>query len=308
MNKSPDKATFILAEKELDITAPLIEKDWHVTQVLAFLSRLNYPGFEIVFSGGTALSKAHKLIQRFSEDIDFRVIAAEDKLHRNVLSAFKNSVINSLRDAGFHIAADSIRARDGNKFFAIDIDYNTYFDHTIELRPHIQVEMTVHSPQLPVLHLPVKSLLTELMKKPPEVESIACISPVESAADKLSALAWRIPDRVRGNQNDDPSLVRHIHDLAALENIAIKDPNFIELVLAALNRDNSRPRNVSTFNTLSKHEKFALMLDILVRDSEYIEEYRRFVFDVSYAPEGAAPDFETAIKAVKRLADHVLNK
>jgi hypothetical protein len=40
--------------------------------------------------------------------------------------------------------------------------------------------------------------------------------PVETAADKLSALAWRVHARDRASPEDDPTIIRHLHDLAAL--------------------------------------------------------------------------------------------
>ncbi|MBK6621639.1 MAG: nucleotidyl transferase AbiEii/AbiGii toxin family protein [Saprospirales bacterium] len=74
MNASPSKEQLEQVAIELAIDPSMVEKDWNVTQVLAFLASKHFPGFDIVFSGGTALSKAHGLIQRFSEDVDFRVI------------------------------------------------------------------------------------------------------------------------------------------------------------------------------------------------------------------------------------------
>ena len=51
-----------------------IEKDYWVTYSLKNLSISEY-NHSVVFKGGTSLSKAHKLIHRFSEDIDLAVIA-----------------------------------------------------------------------------------------------------------------------------------------------------------------------------------------------------------------------------------------
>lgn len=68
----PDKSVFEDVSLETGVAAPFVEKDWFVTQVISILSDIKSSGYEIVFSGGTALSKAHGLLQRFSEDIDFR--------------------------------------------------------------------------------------------------------------------------------------------------------------------------------------------------------------------------------------------
>ncbi len=45
----------------------IIEKDYYVTMILRLLVDLNP---SVVFKGGTSLSKAYHIIDRFSEDID----------------------------------------------------------------------------------------------------------------------------------------------------------------------------------------------------------------------------------------------
>jgi predicted nucleotidyltransferase component of viral defense system len=49
-----------------------VEKDWWVVQTLAIIFEMEI-GTHLVFKGGTSLSKAWKLIDRFSEDIDLAV-------------------------------------------------------------------------------------------------------------------------------------------------------------------------------------------------------------------------------------------
>ncbi len=77
MNRRPEKGLFEDVALLKTIAPSFIEKDWWVTQVIAVLANHTAEGFEFVFTGGTALSKAHNLIQRFSEDVDFRVIASK---------------------------------------------------------------------------------------------------------------------------------------------------------------------------------------------------------------------------------------
>jgi hypothetical protein len=53
------------------IPADHVEKDFWVTEVLRGVAETSQRvGCSIVFKGGTSLSKAHRLIQRFSEDVD----------------------------------------------------------------------------------------------------------------------------------------------------------------------------------------------------------------------------------------------
>lgn len=64
----------ILATAEyLDMRAIYVEKDYWVTVALY---KIFHPEIadQSVFKGGTALSKCHKLIERFSEDIDMVVL------------------------------------------------------------------------------------------------------------------------------------------------------------------------------------------------------------------------------------------
>jgi len=50
------------------LRASIIEKDYYVTEALRIIAR-TYEN-QIIFKGGTSLSKGWNLIQRFSEDID----------------------------------------------------------------------------------------------------------------------------------------------------------------------------------------------------------------------------------------------
>lgn len=70
--ESPDFFDLIQATQEhfehLGLTETLIEKDYYVTEALRIIAT-QYPE-SVIFKGGTSLSKAWNLIQRFSEDID----------------------------------------------------------------------------------------------------------------------------------------------------------------------------------------------------------------------------------------------
>ena len=57
----------------IGIPAVHVEKDYWVTRVLKRLQESDYSE-AVVFKGGTSLSKAHHLIQRFSEDIDLALM------------------------------------------------------------------------------------------------------------------------------------------------------------------------------------------------------------------------------------------
>ena len=298
MNKRPNQTEFEEVALLNGIEPSFIEKDWFVTQVVAALAAFQYEEFEFVFTGGTALSKAHSLIKRFSEDVDFLVIAPPEQKSRKPLSKFKRAALAYLREYGFAIGDGQVTAKDDNRHVAFAFDYPSYFSQDKALRPHVQLEFSVRDPQYPAIPLPVSSFVSKAYKRPPEVARMGCINPVENAADKLSALAWRIPMRIRGDEKGDPALVRHIHDLALLKDQALADEKFPALVTRAMQVDD---RRASALSGLSTEEKFGQMLERLKNDPEYPTEYDTFVKGVSYAAEGECPDFTTALQAVRQL-------
>lgn len=305
MNQLPGKQIFEQAAAELAIDPAMVEKDWYVTQALAFMANLSLTGYKIVFSGGTSLSKAHGLVKRFSEDIDFKVITDETSPNKTTLSKFKNSVIDALEEAGFAVDRTSLTARDSNRFFSFNINYTSYFAPVAGLRPHLQLEFTVALPKLSLIRGQVTSFIAKLKNDCPEVDKIACIDPVEIAADKLSALVWRIPMQAPEDKPEDRSLVRHMHDLAMLETRARASTQFPALVQAALQQDNERNKEISE---LTPNEKFGLLIGTLTNEAEeYRAEYDTFVNSVSYAMQGDVPTYDTAVNAVKRLIEFVLS-
>jgi predicted nucleotidyltransferase component of viral defense system len=304
-NALPDKKTFELSGRQLRIHEVFVEKDWYVTQALSVIAKVNRPGFKLVFSGGTALSKAHKITQRFSEDIDFIIVAPEEIQTRKARSDLKHAVLQALRDGGFKIETHQVQARNENRFIAIDLDYETHFPPSDSLRPHIQIEMTVKTTQLPPVDLSVSSFMNELSGKSPEVEKISCLDAVENAADKLSALTWRVLDRRRDDSDDDPALVRHIHDLAMLKEVALSRSEFSKLVSVCMERDDGRAKNNSNFSGSSMAEKFKQLLSMLNSDAEYEREYEQFVSNVSYSEKKM--DFKTAVEAIRVLVGKIVN-
>jgi hypothetical protein len=64
------RALFTNTASKAGLTVAIIEKDFWVCWTLDYLFRLSPWRNRIAFKGGTSLSKAYRLIERFSEDID----------------------------------------------------------------------------------------------------------------------------------------------------------------------------------------------------------------------------------------------
>lgn len=64
---------FVEAAARLRLTPPVVEKDFWVCWTLKRLFALDCVAGNLLFKGGTSLSKVYSLIQRFSEDVDLSI-------------------------------------------------------------------------------------------------------------------------------------------------------------------------------------------------------------------------------------------
>ena len=89
-----------------------VEKDYWVTKALKNLSNSIYAN-KIVFKGGTSLSKAYKLIERFSEDIDLALfpIREGDSVRKKLLRGIEKTATK-----GLLYQKDDERESKGSKF------------------------------------------------------------------------------------------------------------------------------------------------------------------------------------------------
>jgi len=278
----------------------LIEKDWHVTQAIGVLASFDHGGIIPAFGGGTSLSKAWSLIQRFSEDIDFKVAMPQTggNSAKRERSAYRDRVIDALTRAGFSLTGDLVK-RDESRFFSAQFLFPSVFDTGRGLRPHIRVEMSLAPPKLEATPRPIGSLIAKAQGQPPEVAAFLCVAPVETAADKLSALAWRVQARRRDSENDDPTIIRHLHDLAALKAAAESSPDFVRLVRAAMVKDVGRGGKARTY--ADPASLLAAMLDTLHSDPLWAREYEDFVDAVSFAAPDDQIGFAAALDATRDL-------
>lgn len=70
--------TIRAASQHMGIRDVFVEKDYWITLVLRQFSNSNYSE-QMVFKGGTSLSKGYGLINRFSEDVDIAIINGQKK-------------------------------------------------------------------------------------------------------------------------------------------------------------------------------------------------------------------------------------
>ena len=296
-----DQALVEAVAQRLRADPGLIEKDWHVTRALEVLAAFDHGGALPAFGGGTSLSKGWGLIKRFSEDIDFKVAMPARTSRSQVKKArsvYRERVLGGLTAAGFVVGNDVLK-RDESSFFSAALFYPALFDTGPGLRPHIRIEMSLTAATLPPIARPLGSLVTLAQNQPPEIAAFLCVDPVETAADKLSALAWRVLARRRGSDNDDPTIVRHVHDLAALKPHVVAASDFLTLVRKAMADDTGRGGEATA--SADPTALFTGMLDRLTTDPLWASEYQDYVDAVSFARPEELLGFDAALAAVQDL-------
>jgi hypothetical protein len=226
------------------------EKDIHITELLKNLSEMQVfhdhfgdlnvrkgevtrhdTGIQLVFAGGTCLSKAHGLINRMSEDIDIKVLMAptekplkKGRGDRVRLKALHDHLPALLDNMGFPLLeypdGANPRIRDAHRYYVIGAMYNSAYSELPVLRPELKLELIQRTPLLPLEKRQFGYLHEKLAGLPPSfLLSIDCISIAETAAEKVLSLLRRCAYKWDGHQTKgdiDPALVRHVYDVARI--------------------------------------------------------------------------------------------
>ena len=130
--------------EDLGTSPGLVEKDWHVVRALGVMAQTDHGGMVPAFSGGTSLSKGWELIQRFSEDIDFKVAEpqhASRSAGRRARGDYRQRLLDALIAAGFTLERKPAIGND-NCFFGADLGYKAQFGAGQGLRPHLRIEVS----------------------------------------------------------------------------------------------------------------------------------------------------------------------
>ncbi len=143
MNLHHDKEAFeeliIGAANELAIPTNVIEKDYYVTITLKALSdKLE----DMVFKGGTSLTKCFQLLDRFSEDIDLSYTAESGVPGESRKKKLKRVIVSTMGEFNFSInnLGDTRSRRNYNCYRA---NYPSMYEHMGILKPELIIETYV---------------------------------------------------------------------------------------------------------------------------------------------------------------------
>lgn len=205
------------------ITAGLLEKDEHLTDALRALFALQPEGVQLVFCGGTSLSKAYGLIERMSEDADLKVVLpdagqASRADTRRRLSALKALVTETL--AGIGLVEDPAKglAFNENRYFCSEWSYARHYGSAAGLRPHLQIELTARTPVLPAQVCYITTLADQLAGRSDPAFEALVVAVAETVAEKILSFLRRYAQHRAGlmRQAWDTALVRHLYDVHSI--------------------------------------------------------------------------------------------
>ena len=204
----------------------IVEKDYYVTMILRKLSACEYP---VCFKGGTSLSKAYSVIDRFSEDID---ITFTEHLGENRRKKLKYNILKPIADAlGLEITNwDSIES---------DKEYNHYdmaYDSIINdlfLDTYVKLETALMSYAFPTVEREISNYIYQALKEEePDLLEEYGLTPFtmqvqaleRTLIDKVFALCdYYLQDKPARNS-------RHLYDIYKIANEITVTNNFRKLI------------------------------------------------------------------------------
>jgi hypothetical protein len=302
MSVSPNKKDIEEIAIELATEPVFLEKDWHVSRIVEALSKIQDKNFAFVFCGGTSLLQGYRLINRFSEDADFRIINKSGiSPSRAQLKEFRTSVLKELEKIpGLEVLYESLISRDSSRFFSVMIKYEKLFGDHSSLRPEVKIDCTFVDHYLPGLERKIlKPIIGDYL--PVNPISMDCLSLIETTVDKSSALIWRVLGRDRSDPEDDKTMIRHLHDLHPLIGIMGKDLKSIKENLVntyAIDHKRRGGQGNQDVSTAANE-----VLQILKTDPEYRNEYENFVLNMCFGSREQRITYDMALERFGMLVE-----
>lgn len=270
-NKNEWKEIIDAVASELKRNPIMVEKD---TIQSMFLYKLSLSELPFVFKGGTSLSKAFDLIDRFSEDIDLSMSRnVTDKEKRQS----KETIINIAEKLGLTLKnPDQVQSRyDYNKYI---FEYESFYSSD---KLELLVETSYYQISYPVVHHRVSSLIGKFCQKnnivlPIDFEAASFYMNVQSLERTLIDKVFAVCDYKIQNMADRDS--RHLYDIAKiLTNINLND--HLKKLVNSVRLDRSKSKNNPSAN--SKYNINEILKNI-IETRFYEPDYKNITIKLLY--------------------------
>lgn len=240
LSDSQRKIVYESVAIKVGLPAQVIEKDFWVTAILQTVFTLPVAK-QLVFKGGTSLSKGWKLIERFSEDIDIAVdpiilgVPEGDLTKKQIKKLRKTSslfvleqltpmICEEVQREGLHsfITVDAQPNGEGDNTYPeprqIYLHYKSVFDKALTyLRPDVVLEVSARSLIEPTEPIQIKSILGEHLPVMPLTDSVIHTAiPAKTFLEKVFLLHELFSVPGHGMIAEHKS--RHLYDLYVMMN------------------------------------------------------------------------------------------
>lgn len=227
-NKELFKEAITATAQLMNIPEIYIEKDYWVT--LALQTIFTSPVSEYtVFKGGTALSKCHKLIQRFSEDIDIVVIRKPEDNGNRLTNKIKaiSKLVNRIMP---EVEITGITQKMGmNRKTAHQYEHAGFTGIYGQVREHIIIEATWLGNPEPYNESVISCYIADMMQSKAQqnlINEYKLLPFSVKVLTKERTICEKIMSLVRFSYSKNPYIdlgnkIRHIYDIHFL----LKDPD-----------------------------------------------------------------------------------
>lgn len=217
------KETVTLTAAHYGLNPSQVEKDYWTTEILRMLSSSEYKD-NIYFAGGTSLMKAHRVISRFSEDLDLYIDTNDPSSGQNAENNLNSKVYNKLINTYPQFKSElSNTATGGTR--RIHFETNKLFT-PVDIKNHLLIELSISTTKRkaktfhPWVVCSINSLVMEYLeqankKLASSYENTSfrckCMSPKETICAKISRLTRtsREPESFATN-------IRDLYDITKL--------------------------------------------------------------------------------------------
>ncbi len=319
-DKAEKEAVFNAIAAENGMTPFAVEKDWWVSCTLEIIFQMSIAK-HLVFKGGTSLSKAWKLINRFSEDIDLAIDKAFFKGYSGEISKSKISKLR--KEAGIYTTGiffeelqEEFKAKGFNDldFIVIDAEdsdqdprvIEIYYPNSIKSQseyvlPRVQIEVSCRSLREPFTVKSFGALVDEVYADKDFAEplfDVPTVNPERTCLEKLFLLHeefHRPAEKMRVDR-----LSRHLYDIyhltkAGIAEKAINDKELYETIVAhryKFSRVGEVDYNLHSPKTLNP-------IPVADKMEEWKSDYAKMKEDMIY--EENKPSFEDLINNLNEL-------
>ncbi len=320
IDKAEKVAIFNAIATEMGMTPFAVEKDWWVSRTLEIIFQMPIAK-NLVFKGGTSLSKAWKLINRFSEDVDLAIdreffVKSEKGWSKREITelrkeagiystgAFFNQLQEEFQKKGFkNLNFKIVESIDSDQDpRIIEIYYlNEIASDSEYILPRVQIEIGCRSLREPYSVQSFGSLVDEFYADKEFAEplfNVPTVNPERTFLEKLFLLHeefHRPIDKIRVDR-----LSRHLYDIyqltkAGIAAKAINDKELYETIVA----HRYKFSRVGGIDYNIHHPKTLNPIPIAEKMEEWKADYAKMKEDMIY--EENKPSFEDLISNLNYL-------